>query len=196
MRGRGGEVIASKKNALSLEQRFGLIIIVIMRAADLISPSTIAHTPLHKQPKSFVPVGCLWVIKINRLFLTDLLSLLQAQGSGLLCFGPANALPARCRLALLAQHLWKRPQSQRWQGRGWCGSRKLALRSVSEGTTPNEADAGGPVVITGRTPKWGLPWAQGLGGGAQKGLPHPGLGTATSPGFAHCVCGPVNSGSW
>lgn len=51
MRGWGGEVIASKKkNALSLEQRFGLIIIVIMRAADLISPSTIAHTLLHKQP--------------------------------------------------------------------------------------------------------------------------------------------------
>lgn len=122
MRGRGGEVIASKKkNALSPEQRFGLIIIVIMRAADLISPSTIAHTPLHKQPKSFVPVGCLWVIKINRLFLTDLLSLLQAQGSGLLCFGPANALPARCRLALPAQHFWKQLQSQRWRGGGGVG---------------------------------------------------------------------------
>lgn len=49
MRGWGSEVIAlKKKNALSPEQRFGLIIIVIMRAADLISPSTIAQHSLAK----------------------------------------------------------------------------------------------------------------------------------------------------
>lgn len=75
-------------------------------------------------------------------------------------------------------------------------SRKLALRSVSEGTTPNETDVGGPVAITGRTPKRGLPWAQGLRGGAQKGLLHPGLGMAASPRSAYRVCDPVNSGSW
>ena len=43
---RGGSVrLLLQKNVLSPEQRFGLIIIVIMRAADGISPSTVAHTP-------------------------------------------------------------------------------------------------------------------------------------------------------
>lgn len=137
-------------------------------------------------------MGCLWVIKINRLFLTDLLSLLQAQGSGLQRFGQTLSLPAAS---------WpSRPStfenSHGPPGGGVGRSEKLALRSVSEGTTPNETDTGGPVAITGRTPKQGLPWAQGLRGEAQKGLLHPGLGMAASPHSAYRVCGPVNSGSW
>lgn len=148
-----------------------------MRAADLISPSTIAqHGQLHKQPKSFVPVGCLWVIKINRVFLTDLLSLLQAQRSGLPGDRQANELgPAE------GPPVPSLPLSWACACPGTSGSGYSAgvggFQGVGcKGTAPSQ-QGGAPVRRTVRTPKWGTSLCLGSMKRIRKGSRCPRLGT-------------------